>query len=288
MERYRMQEPRSRGPDPQAVRTARGLQAAYLDCTVILFGSRARTDWGYHSDIDLMLVGDFKKAAQRACRDRAYRIACATYATEPPALDLKFMAPIDYYEQIHYSRNRIGAVAHRDGIAMGHFTPPPQRRARETASNPANRESHELRRRLQSAHTHYRKLHIVLDADPTPDEVSVYLGHQVLEHALKALICAQGKAYPRLPDLPSLAETADISLSSDWALLNEYAGGARYDAPPLPMSDFGASANEITFDLTEIFRRIERLTGTDPWAMDGAYGARERKIRRADNNDTDG
>ena len=54
------------------------------------------------------------------------------------------------------------------------------------------------------------------------------------------------------------------------------------------MSDFGASANEITFDLTEIFRRIERLTGMDPWAMDGAYGARERKIRHADNNDTDG
>ena len=131
-----MQEPRSRGPDPQAVRTARGLQAAYLDCTVILFGSRARTDWDYHSDIDLMLVGDFKQAAQRACRDRAYRIAYAAYATEPPALDLKFMAPIDYCEQIHYSRNRIGAVAHRDGIAMGHFKPT-QRRAKETESNPA-------------------------------------------------------------------------------------------------------------------------------------------------------
>ena len=187
MERYRMQEPRSRGPDPQAVRTARGLQAAYPDCTVILFGSRARADWGYHSDIDLMLVGDFKKAAQRACRDRAYRIAYAAYATEPPALDLKFMAPVDYCEPIHYSRNRMGAVAHRDGIAMGHFKPPPQRRTKETESKPANRENFELHRRLQSTHTHYRKLPIILDADPTPDEVSVYLGHQVLEHARKDL-----------------------------------------------------------------------------------------------------
>ena len=182
-----MQEPRSRGPDPQAVRTARGLQAAYPDCTVILFGARARADWGYHSDIDLMLVGDFKKATQRACRNRAYRIACAAYATEPPALDLKFMAPVDYCEPIHYSRNRMGAVAHRDGIAMGHFKPPPQRRTKETESKPANRENFELHRRLQSTHTHYRKLPIILDADPTPDEVSVYLGHQVLEHARKAL-----------------------------------------------------------------------------------------------------
>ena len=39
------------------------------------------------------------------------------------------------------------------------------------------------------------------------------------------------------------------------------------------MSDLGARANAITFDLTKIFRRIERRTGTDPWARDGAYGA---------------
>ena len=70
------------------------------------------------------------------------------------------------------------------------------------------------------------------------------------------------------------ALTAHTSLTGDWVLLNEYAGGARYDAPPLPMSDFRARANEITCDLTEIFRRMERLIGTDPWAMDGARTVR--------------
>ena len=67
---------------------------------------------------------------------------------------------------------------------MRHCHPPPKRRAKGTESNPVNCEH----RRLQSAHTHYRKLPILPDADLTLDEASVYLGHQALEHAPKALI----------------------------------------------------------------------------------------------------
>ena len=114
---------------------------------------------GYHSYIDLMLTGDFKQAAQRACRDRAYRIAYATYATESSALDSSSW---------------------------------PHRLLR---TNPLQPQSHGSR-------------------------------------------CASGRNRHG-------ALTAHASLTGDWVLLNEYAGGTSYDAPPLPMSDFGARANEI-------------------------------------------
>lgn len=88
------------------------------------------------------------------------------------------------------------------------------------------------------------------------------LGPQILEHAPKALIGAQGSV-SRLPDWPSLAETAQIS-HPRLGFTERVRGRRALRYAALFHSNFGSRAHVITFDMTKIFRRIERLTGTDP------------------------
>lgn len=257
------------GPDPQAVRTAYALQRARPSSTVILFGSRARTDWRPSSDIDLMLIEDVPDLVRRACRDQAYRMACAEYVGEPPVLDIKFITPTDYREQILYSRNRIGAVAHREGITMGDLESPTERPATEDKPNPENSERAELEERLGDAHVYYEAMQGLLHRGICT-KATLIQAHQTLEHGLKALTVAYGREYPRHHDLNQLADKCGIALKSDLQLLAEYAGGARYGAPPFPSIDFRVMANEVTDDMEAIFQRIAELTGTNPWEMNNA------------------
>ena len=250
------------GPDPQAIRTARALQRARPSSTVILFGSRARTDWSPSSDIDLMLVED-APWVRRACRDQAYRMACAEYAGEPPALDIKFIAPTDYREQVLHSRNRIGAVAHREGITMRDWEALTGRHAAEDKPNPENSERAELEERLTDAHVGYEAMQGLLHRGICT-KATLIQAHQALEHGLEALTVAYGREYPRRHDLQSLADQCDIKLKSDRQWLDEYARGARSGSPPFPSIDFRAMAHEVTDDMEAIFQRIAQLTGMNP------------------------
>lgn len=275
MKRVSESEIERRGADPQALQAAWNLQAAYPECAVILFGSRARADWDRSSDLDLMLVGDIDKATQQDCRAQAYRLACAAYVAEPPAPDLKFLTLDDYYEQIQYSRNRIGAVAHREGILMGHFQSRPERPAGSAEPNPENRESAELEDRLRDAHVHYGDMQGLLDIGRRTKNC-VFQAHQALEHGLKVLITARGGTYPHVHDLTGLARQCGLALRSDLQLLAEYAGGPRYNAPPFPSIDFPRLANDVTADLDLIFQHVRERTGANPWDMNEACGPRER------------
>ena len=275
MERVLGPEIERRGADPQALQAAWHLQAAYPECAVILFGSRARADWDRYSDVDLMLVGDIGTAAQQDCRAQAYRLACAAYAVAPPAPDLKFLTLDDYYEQIQYSRNRIGAVAHREGILMGRFHSRPELPEDGAEPNPENRESAELADRLRDAHVHYGDMQGLLDSGRLTKNC-VFQAHQALEHGLKALITARGGTYPHVHDLTGLARQCDLALRSDRQLLAEYAGGPRCNAPPFPSIDFPRLANDVTADLDLIFQQVRERTGVNPWDMNEAYGTRER------------
>lgn len=251
------------GPDPQAIRTARALQRARPSSAVILFGSRARTDWRPSSDIDLMLVEDTTDWVRRVCRDQAYRMACAEYVDAPPALDIKFIAPTDYREQVLHSRNRIGAVAHREGITMRDWEALTGRHAAEDKPNPENSERAELEERLNDAHVYYEAMQGLLHRGICT-KATLLQAHQALEHGLKALTVAYGREYPRRHDLKSLADQCDVALQSDRQWLAEYAGGARYGAPPFPSIDFRAMAHEVTDDMEAIFQRIAQLTETNP------------------------
>ena len=255
-------------PDLRALRTARALQGAWADTTVILFGSRARRDWNDYSDIDLMLVGAETTRRVSAYLPPADRAARREYGANPPAIDVKCLSRQDFREQVTYSRHRIGAVAYREGIVMDGYIPP-SRASEPPELNPENRERAEMEERLMDAHMHYKGMHMCLD-NKWYTKICVYHAHQILEHGLKALTVAQERAYPHSHDLTNLAKVCAIELRSDLPLLSEYAGGPRYGAPPFPSIDFIQLANDVTDDVSAIFQRIDERTGMNPWTMENA------------------
>ena len=261
-------------PDGRALRTARALQDVWTDATVILFGSRARRDWNDYSDIDLMLVGADTTRRVSAYLPPAYRVARREYGAEPPAIDVKCLSRQDFQEQVTYSRNRIGAVAYREGIIMDGYVPPTNE-PESTARNPENSERAEMEERLMDAHIEYDEMHVLLDRKRYT-KGCMYKAHQALEHGLKALIVAQERDYPHSHDLTSLARDCGIELRSDLQLLSEYAGGPRYGAPPFPALDFIRIANDVTDALSAIFQRAYELTGMNPWAMENVSGPYRR------------
>ena len=257
-------------PDLRALRTARALQDVWTDTTVILFGSRARRDWNDYSDIDLMLVGIETTRRVAAYLPPAYQVACKEYGSNPPAIDVKCLSRQDFQEQIIYSRNRIGAVAYREGIVMDGYIPPIQEPG-AMEPRPENSERMEMEERLMDAHLHYDEIQLLLD-NGRYTKNCVFHAHQALEHGLKALIVVQDRTYPRVHDLTQLAKECNLELQSDLQLLAEYAGGPRYAAPPFPSIDFIQLANALTDDLTVVFQRINERTGMNPWAMEHASG----------------
>ena len=261
-------------PDLRALRTARALQGVWDDTTVILFGSRARRDWNDYSDVDLMRVGIETTRRVAAYLPPAYRAACQEYGPNPPAIDVKCLSRQDFREQVIYSRNRIGAVAYREGIVMDGYMPP-LREPGSRAPHPENSERMELEERLTDAHLLYDEIHLYLDNERYTKNC-VFHAYQALEHGLKALIVAQERAYPRIHDLTQLAKECRLELQSDLRLLAEYAGRPRYAAPPFPSLDFIQLANALTDDLTVVFQHINERTGMNPWAMEHASGPRYR------------
>ena len=106
-------------------------------------------------------------------------------------------------------------------------------------------------------------------------EIDIIVGQQAqqtLEHAIKALISANGRRYRRLHDL--LATERDMRqadqeftqrLESPLIQLNEYGGSERYYEPDEPLGDHDELFRQVESDVQQIFQRIAELTGRDPW-----------------------
>ena len=116
-------------------------------------------------------------------------------------------------------------------------------------------------------------MHGMLDLGLT-DKVTVYNAQQTLEHAMKALISAQGHEYTHTHRLYALAAdingndpNLNLQYSSDLGQLTNFAGGYRYGPLITPVSDYTDIANRVTDDLNRIYDEITRLTGEDPWAV---------------------
>ncbi|MYC34391.1 MAG: HEPN domain-containing protein [Chloroflexi bacterium] len=262
------------GPDTRALSFARALrEATDVEC-VILFGSRARGDWTDRSDIDLMIIEpDTSDLIPRMgeIQQTATELASQAYQ-DHVGIDFVYLSRAEYERKSVHTLNHVARFARRDGIPV----------SRNTADFPGNEaaddpnhsdEPMERRLRVTDANTYYRAMHVMMDSGIT-DRVTAYNAQQTLEHAMKALISAQGHEYPHTHRLYSLA--ADINQNdpalnwqpgSDLGQLTNFAGGYRYGPLLTPISDYTDMANRVTDDLNIIYDEITRLTGENPWAV---------------------
>ena len=235
---------------------------------VILFGSRARGDYREDSDIDLLLIHLCPKdhELRAKVKDNATAAAAALYGS-PVGVDLIWFSP-EEFDRMRRSHNHVTAIAAEEGIAMD------GQAAREEHQNDGEDYSSELNiteQRCYHARAHLRVLRRTIE----DGEIALMVGqqaHQVMEHAMKGLISASGRRYPRhheLLDLESQMRRADpgftYPLGSPLKALNDYAGGLRYNAPYAPLGDHNELLRQVESDIQRIFERVAELTGQDPW-----------------------
>ncbi len=263
------------GPDARALHIAKALRdATDVEC-VILFGSRARGDWTDRSDIDLMIIQpDTSELLPRMgeIQQTAEELASLAYP-DRVGIDLVYLSRAEYERKSLHTLNHVARFARRDGIPAPRN---PEGFIKDAGSRyevDASDEPDERALRIIDANTHYRAMHGMMDLGLT-DKITMYNAQQTLEHAMKALISAQGHEYAHTHRLYALA--ADINAnnpnlnlrySSDLAQLTNFAGGNRYGPLLTTVTDYTDMANCVTDDLSRIYDAITRLTGENPWAV---------------------
>ena len=260
------------GYDAKALAVAQTVLRESGADNVILFGSRARGDYRPDSDIDLLLAHPGR--SDDDVRDKARCAAAAKTRSvypEKTLVDLIWFTPQEY-DRLRRSINSVAAIAAREGIAMDG----------QPAGNSHNGETGDYSaewtitgQRCYRARAHLRMLRRAIQ----DREIMLMIGqqaHQAMEHAIKALISAAGRRYPRhheLLDLETVMRRADpgftAQLESPLKELNDYGGGLRYDGPYAPLGDPNELYRLVESDVGRIFRRIAALTGQDPWQDQG-------------------
>ena len=263
------------GPDTRALQVAKALRDAVdVEC-VILFGSRARGDWTERSDIDLMIIEpDTSELIPRMTeiQQTAGELVSLAYQ-HVVEIDFVYLSRAEYERKSVHTLNHVARFAGREGIPVPRS---PESFIRDDGMSyevdPSD-EPTERRLRIAHANMYYRAMHGMMDLGIT-DRVTVSNAHQTLEHAMKALISAQGHEYAHTHFLDTLA--ADINANdpnlnlrynSDLGQLSNFAGGNRYGPLLTPVSDYTDLANRLTNDLISIYDEIARLTGENPWAV---------------------
>ncbi len=263
------------GPDVRALHVARALCDAFdVEC-VILFGSRARGDWTDRSDIDLMIIEPELSGLKRRMgeiQQTAGELARLAYQ-DNVGIDFVYLSRAEYERKSRHTLNHVARFARREGIAMPRD---PDRFIRDDGMSyevDSSDEPDERALRIAHANMYYRAMHGMMDLGIT-DRVTAYNAHQTLEHAMKALISAQGYEYLHVHELDRLlaqirANNTNLRWQpvSDLLQLNNFAGGSRYGPLLTPIHDYAEMANRVTDDLSRIYDEIARLTGETPWAV---------------------
>ena len=262
------------GSDPRAVDVARQLREAINAECVILFGSRARSDWREHSDVDLLIITGSEQTDGhiRATRETAREIIKKTYG-KIVDFDNVFLTPAQYELKSRHTLNHVARAARKEGIFMSRNPDEYGPRPDEEESGDYHEESQERERRIADANMHYNSMQALLDNN-IADISTANQAQQALEHAMKALISALGYVYPPTHDLTELAvkieeitQEENIGYRSNLKEMGMYAGGRIYDRVTLPEAGYTRMANGLTSDMNFIYAWIEELTGENPWEV---------------------
>lgn len=259
--------------DTRALHVAQSLRDTFDFECVILFGSRARGDWTDRSDIDLMIIEpafpDLDKRIDIECIGR--KMIAQMYDIFMSA-DFVFLSRAEYERKSVHTLNHVSRFARREGILI------PRNLEEFPGDDVTDDPDHidepmERRLRIADANTYYQAMHDALNLR-RENKATAYHAQQTLEHAMKALISAQGYEAPHLHELDKLLvpiqandPNINLRLVSDLGQLTNFAGGDRYGPLLTPVTDYTDMANRVTDDLNRIYGEITRLTGENPWAV---------------------
>ena len=249
-------------PDPRAFAVARALGEAAHPDTVILFGSRARGDFGPDSDIDLLVItGPGPLDRQKCARNRAAANRKVEELYGPPvAVDLVHLSEADFRDG-RRARNHVAGQAVRDGFdADGE---------KVTWDNPEPGNWPDVRQRIANAERELRVLNDLVKANSAQEAIGFH-AQQAMENALKGWISALDAEYGNTHDLANLAAIVrrhpgenDTSAGERLGWLTEYAVKYRYQGAEAVMEDRSGLLAEVTETVEAILVRIRSLPATE-------------------------
>ena len=247
--------------DPKAVAVARAVYGVARPESVILFGSRARGDYGADSDIDLMVIhsgqvsADNRRRARQAAMDATLRV----YGDYLDA-DLVWM-PRDRYAQCRNGVNHVAAQAARDGVDMNG-----EKERYEPDAN-SRFDWADVRQRVINANRELAAMDALISAD-APQEAIGFHAQQALENILKGWISAFGVEYGNTHELDRLLSIVRSCQGKDsepagegLAWLTEYAVAYRYEGARIAIEN----PRDVYFGIDRVVQaaeeRIKGLTG---------------------------
>ena len=253
--------PTRRAPDPRACAVARAAGEAVHPDRVILFGSRARSDYRTNSDIDLLIITDSDSTNVQKYRDasEAARRKVDELYGDLIGVDLVHLSEKAFHEG-RRARNHVAGQAVRDGFdANG---------AKVDYDNPEPSNWPDIRQRIANAERELGVLKTLVAADSAQEAIGFH-AQQALENALKGWISALDVDYGNTHDLATLAAIvrrhpgeSHIPAGEKLAWLSEYAVRYRYADAQVVIEDRDALLSAVTESVEAIIARIHELSET--------------------------
>ncbi len=248
--------------DPKARAVARAVYDELMPRSVILFGSRARGDFGPDSDIDLLVITDSRlsRTEYRASSKAAYAKMDELYGRCRFGVDVLDMTA-DEFRDKRRARNHVAGQAARDGIDMNGDGVPPD------DQQPSNLP--DIRQRIANAERELRTSNILVEADSDQEPIGFH-AQQAVENALKGWISALDEDYRNIHDISELAaivrarpeeDGTDAAERLSW--LTEYAVRYRYEGARVEVEDRFELLQHVTETVLSIIERIRTLSAAE-------------------------
>ena len=257
--------------DPRAASVARRVHDTLNPVQTILFGSRARGDHRWYSDIDIFIITGGETAPDY--RDHAKTVAEQARKELLPEADKTDVICWTLEKFLHSRclKNNLANHVARDGLPIM----PPEETGYSSDYGEEAIDWDNVRTRVRDALGNADTLQNALDINRANEKAFGHIAQQALEHGYKALLGANGHDYPvgwqghDLAGLIALARErlnlpADFPVPGEYhSYLTEYAGSAIYadDLPPLNRSRIH---REIPAAVEQLIRLIVETSGYDP------------------------
>ena len=231
-------------PDPDAVAVAWSVYEQTQPLQAYLFGSRARGDYDDDSDIDIAIItAERVSEERRTAIDRIARQAATALHPGLPSADVAFLTVAEFLSGRVKKNTLANSIAKEGTLIMnGDATDYDAESEAETAN------WDDVAARITSAQEAVVSLEVLTSNARSSERMVGYAAQQALEHAYKALIAAQGEAYPTGGrdghNLRILAGRAQAVMGPEflvpgerWQSLTAYAGAGRYQDEQPPLGD---------------------------------------------------
>ena len=255
--------------DPLALRVAQELHQSEQPEVTILFGSRARGDYVEgQSDIDVMLIRDSVPDwnQKELINQEAQKLTRSLYGWPVPVQTV--WCTRDEFDQMRRTVNHVVARALQDGVIMPQDPEDYDSRYGQDEGDLSN-EWTVTSERLRHAEEHLAVFDMIVNSDrPRMDDMIGQQAHQALEHAMKALISAQGWQYKTTHNLNELVgdvRRADpefrFRLTIEGWIYNQYVGREEYWPTKTPLTRIPNYEEATRADIERLLERVSEIQG---------------------------